>query len=693
MHSNMKPTSAAASSSPDISRWRRLNPGLFTALAIAVLFALNAVIAQYLFRADFTNRMESIESSYISISRWAMDHWHDRIWFPLWFSGSPFNRVYQPGLHLSVAEWARMLHWTPEHSYHFLTGLAYAIVPVTLFWLCFRMTGRRGHAFVAGLLYSLVSATTFLSPMVRHDMGNWLLPRRYLILVHWGEGPHTTALAMLPLAVWILDRAVSTRRWFFLLLAPFAIASVVLTNWPGTMGLALAVIAYCLATLGRHPARSWFTLAGIGVLAYLIAIPWASPSIIALVVRNAQQSDGTPFSALRLLIAALFGLTLIAIHFLLRRTRMNRGLEFFFYFTLITGTISLAAQWFGWQLLPQAVRFQLEFDMAAAALAAFLLAAGFQRLPRKWRAAAIAIAVLLCAVQIRRSVRYARGFTRPIDISSTIEYRMAKWFDANMQGKRVFAPGNVSLWMNMFTDVPQMNGCCDQGIPTQENRIAVYAIYTGKSAGARDAENSILWLKVYGASAIGVTGPRSTEYFKPYWNPRKFDSVLPLLWRDGDNAIYGVPRPSESLAHVVNEAAIVDRAPVNGLDIEPLVPLSAALDQEKPPFASFRWLNQHEADIEAMVQPRDVIFVQETYAPGWRATENGVRLNITADALGLMEIHPNHTGANRIHLIYDGGAEAVWTRWVQRAGILLVGIWAAVAWFRQRRERKASLDI
>src|SRR5205085_9703596 len=133
---------------------------------------------------------------------------------------------------------------------------------------------------------------------------------------------------------------------------------------------------------------------------------------------------------------------------------------------------------------------------------------------RSLQLVALCVFVLFCAAQVRGYDGYASGMTHPIDITSTIEYKMAKWFDANMQGHRVFAPGNVSLWMNMFTDVPQVAGCCDQGIPSQAYRHAVYVIYTGENAGSRDAEISLTWLKVYGAAAVGVSGPNSTEYFR-----------------------------------------------------------------------------------------------------------------------------------------------------------------------------------
>ncbi len=666
-----------------------MSPRLRTAACAVVLFAINAFVARRLFWIDFTNHMESIESSYMSISRWAMDHWHDLTWFPLWFTGSPFDRVYQPGLHLTVAEVARVLHWTPEHSYHFLTGLAYAFAPVTLFWLCNALTRRWGYALTAGLLFSLFSATLVLVPLVRLDIGGWSLPRRYQVLVEYGEGPHTTAVTMIPIVIWLLERAAATRRWWFILTAPLALAALVLTNWPGTMGLCMALAAYGFATLTRDAAGRWLTLAGIAGVAYLIALPWVSPSIVQLVLRNAQQSDKTPLGGRRLVILGVLILVLLATRLVLERVGADRWLQFFLYFTVITGVVFLGSEWFQWKLLPQANRFQVEFDMAAAALAALIAAAVYNRIGPRWRVLALAVFVVVCGVQVRRFGRWVKGFTRPINIASTIEYRMAKWFDSNMQGRRVFAPGNVSLWMNMFTDVPQVAGCCDQGVPTDVYRHAVYVIYTGQDAGPRDVEYSLMWLKAYGAAAIGVTGPASTEYFKPYWNARKFDGVLPQLWRDDDNAVYGVPRPSYSLAHVIPRSAIVRTPARNGLDVGPITPLVDALDDARPPFASFTWRNGHEAEIEAVTGPEEVIFVQVTYAPGWRALENGRKLAITPDALGTMAIQPAHTGASRIRMVYDGSAEAVWTRWGQIAGFATLGVWVVIAWRYSLRAKSA----
>ena len=99
-----------------LPRALRRPPQLRPLAAIAGIFAVNVYVCWRLFFVEFTERMESIESSYMSIARWAMDNWGDLTWFPLWFTGNPFHKVYQPGLHLSVAGLATVLGWSPQHS-------------------------------------------------------------------------------------------------------------------------------------------------------------------------------------------------------------------------------------------------------------------------------------------------------------------------------------------------------------------------------------------------------------------------------------------------------------------------------------------------------------------------------------------------------------------------------------------------
>jgi len=641
---------------------------------VAVILGLNAYVCKNLFALEFSQRMESIEGSYMSIARWVSANWSDLTWFPLWFNGMPFQQVYQPGFHFTVAGLSTLLGWTPQHAYHFLTAVTYSAGALTLFWLCYAANHDRAQALVAALVYSLISPTCFLVPLIRSDAGGWLAPRRYQILVHYGEGPHISAVALIPVVILVLHGAVSLRNRACIALAPFALAAIPLANWPGSMGLTMAVLAYCLSRIGAFRISNWLVLIGSGVAAYLIASPWIPPSVIATVIRNAQQSDGTSYGAAQIWPALILAAACAILLLIFKWTDAHRWLRFFAFFTLLTGAVSMGREWFGWRLLPQPNRFQVEFEMAFAATLAYLLIWCARKLPMRIQVVAAVLLVGLGARQMVHYARYAQRLSQPIQITSTIEYQMAKWFEANLGNQRVFAPGNVSLWMNMFTDVPQMNGCCDQGIPNQEYRIAVYTIYTGQNAGARDAEISLLWLRAYGANAIGTTGPNSTEFFKPYWNWKKFDGVLPELWRQGENVVYRVPRKSTEPVRVIPKSAVMPRAPENGLVIEYLQPFVNALEDPAMPPATFRWVNPHEAVIDTATNAGQVIFLQISHDPGWKAIEDGIVLPVNVDPLGMSYVEPVKRGPVQLRLVYDGGSEVQLTRVFLVLGLLMVAV-------------------
>lgn len=662
---------------------QRLPGTAITALCMLGVFLLNAFLCHELFHREFTERMESIESSYMSVSRWAMDH-TERGWFPVWFNGMPFRNVYNPGLPLTVATVARAAGWTAQHSYHFLTALEYCLGPITLFWLCWRVTRSRGFGVTAALLYSLFSPACLFGPLIRADTAHLLTARRFLILVHYGEGPHTTAVMMVPLVILTLHYALTERKLWAIALAPLALAAVVLTNWPGSVGLCMAIAAFLASRLRSERPIHWPLLAGIAVVAYLIACPWIPPSTIALAQRNAQQSDNTVLGATQLIGWALIAVAVLVFHFVFQRVGTDRWLRFFAYFTFITGTVAIGREWFDLRLLPQPYRFQVEFELAFCAVIAYGGKRLYDALPDRWRLVLVCGLTVFLAAQAVKFRRYAESQVRAIDITRTIEYRMAKWFDGHMGGARVFAPGNVSLWMNMFTDTPQVAGCCDQGVPTYEERIATYVIYTGQNAGSRDGEVSLLWLRAYGADAIGISGPKSTEYFHPYWTPGKFEGVLPVLWRDGDNAVYDVQRRSRSLAHVVTPQQLVMRPPVNGLDTADLERYVSAIEAPNAPRANFRWVNTRAGRVEADASAGRVVSVQISYDPGWQATVGGAPRRTFSDALGLLVIDPACQGRCTIDLTWTGGREAKWTKAGQAGGFIVLLGWIAVGLRRQR---------
>jgi hypothetical protein len=290
------------------------------------------------------------------------------------------------------------------------------------------------------------------------------------------------------------------------------------------------------------------------------------------------------------------------------------------------------------------------------------------------------VVVLLAGLTLQtvHAVMYARNLIRSIEPSRLGEYKIAKWLDQNRPGDRAFISGSASFLYNVFTDNPQVCGGHEQQAVNLFIPAVTFTIYTGMNAGSRDAQYSLFWLKAFGARAISVPGPNSTDYFKPFIHPRKFDGVLPLLWREGDDAIYEVPGRSASLAHVIPSSAVVAKTPIHGLNIAPVKPYVAALDDPRYPPATFQWKGMSHAVIRATVAPGQVISVQVTYDRGWEAWANGRRQPTRGDALGQMVIEPDRPGPCEILLSYTGGNEKLVTRALSLAAFLVAlvyGCW------------------
>jgi hypothetical protein len=650
-----------------------------------VLFAINWFIAGKLASIEYLDAMHSIEGAYIAISRYAMRNWGDLAWFPLWYNGVPYQNSYPPLLHLVVAGFAWLLGWTPALSYHAVNAVLYCLAPVALFWLGTRWSGSRVCGFAAGLLYSLISPSAFLISNVAADLGGPLQIRRLQTLVFYGDGPFVASLALVPAALALLDLALERRRPLLYLAAAVSVASVFLTNWLGGATLALAVLAYLLGC--GEPRRTWPAVAGIGALAYALASPWIPPSTIATIQFNAQTIGGDYHMTWR---QAAYGLAAAAavwgLHLLFRRLHAASHLRAGLYFVFLTGVITLSAEWGGLYLVPQPHRYHMAMDMALCLTAALLLQPLWNRIAGRGRWLAVGATLVVVAAQAYHLRTFAQNLIRPIDIRTTTEYAVARWFDSHMHGGRAMVPGAVSYYMNIFTDTPQLGGGFEAGVSNWENRVALYVLYTDQNAGAQAGEISVLWLKAFGVRAVAVGGPASGEHFKPFQHPRKFEGLLAETWRQGDDYIYSVPARSDSLAHIVGAADLVSTPPIHGLDVAELQRYVAALEDPELPLAPMNWTSRHSARIVAEGLRKDRrISVQVTYHPGWRATVGGVPRPVGQDGIGLMVVDPQCEGQCVVDLTYDGGFEMQFARAASLAALLGCLGWAAL---RRRRARR-----
>ncbi len=627
----------------------------YAALPPLALFILNLCLAGRLLTIPYLDQMGSIESTHIALSRWTLENWGDLSWFPLWYGGIPFECTYMPLLPRVTAIIAALTGLIPSHAYHAVTAVFYSLGPVTLYALALHLCRSRACSFAAGLFYSLVSTSAFLIPAVRYDVGGLWHARRLQALVQYGEGPHIVSMTLLPLAVLLLALAFEKKKPAWWLAAAVGLASVALTNWLGAAALALAACAWVLARRDGVWWKNWMRAVGVAAFAYVLASPWIPPSMILTIASNEKNVSG-PLAAFPVRLTALaVGLAAVAVLlWVFRKLRTPEHMRFSVLFLIPAASIPLTAEWFGIFLAAQPQRYHLEMEMALSLMVAFAAGALLERMSLRRRQVVACLLLLACLYPAVKYWKYAGRQIRPIDITGTIEYREAKWFTQNMPGSRVLAPGSIGFFLNVFTDTPQFAGGFDQGVINQLWTHAQYQILSGENAGDKEGEVAVLWLKAFGVDAVAVSGPRSSEFYKPFRNPRKFDGLLPELWREGDDVIYALPRRSTSLAHVMRPADLAPRRPAGGLDIDPLRPYVAAMDNSAYPVAQMRWRDRHSAVISGLLERNQILSVQISYHPGWKASVGGQPRKVYGDNLGQIVIQPDCRGPCTVELFYSG---------------------------------------
>jgi len=660
-----------------------LTPSIQAGIAIAILLAINGYFVKKLFFVEFTNNMQTNIGSFLAITRYILRYFPHLNWFPWVFNGVPFENSYTPMLHLIDAAFARITGASPARSFNFVTAFFYAIGPATLFYFAWRISGLLKPSFFAALLYSLFSPVVIFD-FYRRGMGiwdSWRLP----VLIYWGEGPHIAVVALLPISILLFYRAITTRKYPWCVAAGASFGLLAITNSFGQVDLAIACASLILVLPRKEIVRSALLTLAIATAAYLWISPFLTPSELRTISYESQFVDGD-FRFIKLLPAQCIVLAGFAAVWLATMRMRNAFLRFCLLFGFVFYAIVALDAVAHMPALPQPHRYSVEMEMALSLAAVFALAPLAARLTRAAKVIGIVLILAAGIHQLQHFHRQARALSQPLDVTQTTDYKAAQFLDRNYPGLRAFVSGETGTWLNAFTDIPQLNSGHEPFNPNPVLDAVIYAIYSDQNAGDRGADISITWLKAFGCHTIHIAPSRI--YGQIFGHPHKFDGVLPLVWQEGNAAIYEVPQRSKSLAHVTPPSAIVADSPINGLDIHETAGYVSALDDASLPEAPLTWINPGEARIETTLHPGQVISVQSTYDKGWLSTANGRPAPVTRDGLGLSVIHADCDGPCSVDFFFDGGLE----RKVCRALSWTVSIAALIGLFvfRRRGENPAA---
>ncbi len=663
-----------------MSRTRTL---LRAALFPLAIFSVNLFVSWRYFRAEYTDRLPSIEGAFLALEAYIRNHWPAYDWFPMWFGGMPFTRTYQPGLHYAVALLSAVTDLSIPSTYHALTAITYSLGGVAFYFLAEALSAQPVTSFCGAMLFSLFSPSTLLTSAIQQDVGGIFNPRRLQVLTVYGEGPMVTGLALAMVALAAIHLALCRRNAVTTSLAGIAVALVPITNWPAAIALVIALICYTGAVEWSEVQETFLRLAVIGLLAFGFASPFALPSTISstFAQANAAAGDGPTPGPGRWISFALLFIYVMLLRAALIKRKVPFALRFSLLWAIFTIWFVLAASAFGIRMIPQPIRFHVAMEIPIILTAAICGGMLASRWPVTGKVAVVAI-LIFCVFQVRSYRRFSRTAFHEIDVAKTPEYDLAKWSEANMHGQRIYTKGTFGFWLKVFTETPQVAGFFDQSVSNSEDMIESYVISAGHSSDRESADYSLLWLKAWAADAIQLGGPNSANVYKDYQFPDRFRGVLPMVWSRGDDWVYRVPERTPGLARVVRVRDLVRHAPVNGIDVKELRPFVQALDDTSLPEARFQWQGTNAAVISASLAPDEAIAVAINYDPGWTARSNGRSVPLHADGLGLIAIEPGCSGACDIEMGWSAG-------WEPAFGIamFLIALTSSITWCWTTRPR------
>ena len=644
-----------------------------------IIFLLAAALIQPLFRVKYTIFWRSIESTFIADGRFLKDHWPHPLWQPLWYCGTRFDYIYPPALRYGAAGLSKLFSILPVRAYHLYVAFFYC-VGIAGVYLFARIAARsRGAAWLSAM------ASLFLSPsfllMRQYRVNSWhLAPQRLAVLSQWGEGPHISALALLPLA--LLCGFLALERWrpAFLALAALFSAWVVSTNFYGAAALAILFPILVWSVWVTHRDKLvWLRAAGMAALAYGLTAFWLVPSYLEITLRNMQYVSH-PGNAWSLWIALAAALAFGTITFRLARGR--RELDWFVFVCGSAGAFVLVVAgqyYFNFRLMGEAHRLIPELDLALILLVVECLrrfwAADpprphFPFSPSLWtRSAALVIVVASFATSFGY-LRHAWGIAlNEPDYRQRVEYRVTDWIAKNLPGARCSATGSIRFWYDTWSDLAQMHGGSDQGLINGLVPQVYYFITNAPDAGA-----AVRWMQALGVDAVIVPDERSQEVYHDFGDPRKFDGILPEIYNDHrGNVIYKIPRHYAGLAHVVEARRLRSLPPIqSALEVSRLHAYTDAIEHGPDVSASVQWEGTDAMVLHATLQQGQAILVQETYDPNWHANVSGRALPVHADPVGFMWIEAP-PGEQAIRLQFEAPLESRigWAVTIASAAVVL----------------------
>jgi hypothetical protein len=649
-------------------------------LDFLLVFLYAAMLVKPYFKARYEDKWGSIESTFISDARFLAAHWPHPQWQPLWYGGTRFDYIYPPALRYGAAAISRLTGLWPVQAYHFYAALFYALGIAGVYLLMRVGTKSRACAWLGAVATSLMSPMFLFISRYREDA--WQLqPQRLGVLVKYGEGPHMSALALIPIALAFTWLALEKRLPWAIAAAALFSAGVAANNFYGASALAVFYPTLVWSFwITRQEKRIVAPAVAIPLLAYGLTAFWLVPSYFRVTAENMKyvSEHGTTWS--------IWLAVAVAVAYAVSTDRFARARRDATWAVFVAGCVVffsvnvLGNFYFNFRVSGEPSRLRPELDMIYIMAIVLVLRWMWDRPGIAQRGVAIVI-VLAAFWTTKGYIHHAwQVFPTWPDYQSRVEYRVTDWLWKNMPDARTYPTGSVRFWYDAWHDLPQLGGGSEQGLLNG----VVEAAQWETNLGARP-EPAILWMQCLGVDAIYVSDQRSQEMFKDFQHPRKLSGVLPVIYDDRQgNLLYKVPRRYAARARVVDRRKLNELKPPRfNDDVEYLGAYADVIEKGPDAPPSVERNGTDAMLVRAKVDAGQSIVVQESYDPAWQAWAGGTQLPVRKDAMGFMVVDAP-PGYGQVRLQFVTPLENQVGRMVTLLTLLiLVGL---IAW-SARRER------
>jgi hypothetical protein len=590
-----------------------------------VLAFLVSELIRRLFRLEYLNNWASIESTFIADARMLRDRLPHPDWQPLWYCGTRFDYIYPPALRYGTALLSKLGGFSTARGYHLYTAILYVLGIVSVYWLVRVWSRSRAGALLASAGVALFSPSFLLLSNFRHDSPDWV-PQRLHVLMTYGEGPHISALCVLPAALAVTFWAL--RKWSPLAFAGASLlcAFTVSNNFYGATALAILFPIATWSVWVTHRERGiWMRAVGIIALAYALCAAWLTPSYVWITAINLKwvAQPGNAVSRIEMLLA------IVAFCAITWRWSGRRPERAWIIFVAGAGFLLslyvLGWYYFGLRIAGEAPRLVPELDLA-------LILVGVEFIRAFWKRPKLRVfAVLVFMIPIYPAWQYLKHAYTPFPkghFENQYEYLISKWAHEHLPGDRILATGTVRFWFDAWFDNQQLDGGSDQGMLNQILKFAAWELSTGDKG-----DLSVLWLQSLGTDAVIVPDRTSPEPYHDFWHPEKFSGLVPILYDDRHGTvIYRIPRQYPGIGRTVETAELSAIGKIqDGSDVSRLKRYVAAIENPSQSPTTVRWISFEEMEVQAQVPSGQSVLLQETYDSAWHAYENGTPLAIRPD--------------------------------------------------------------